>query len=338
MIPLALAICSGLLQPPAAKVQVPSPEAPAPPRVHVALEKLKINYDSRPTATARGDFIVFAATLDARVDLYAVSPGDPVPGRLTDTPEAELFPALSPSGESVAYSVNGASAGGPAHICLLDLKTQGRLILTQGEALDIQPTFSPDSAWVYFSRAKLHRPYSMGGMTWDHYDLFRVEAATGKTEQLTQNDFHSMSPPSVSPDGKRVVFSADVPAGDPAKPGDLQPKVFVLNLGVDRPPVVIGPQHHFLAKPQTGSGPTFSPDGRHVAFISDSAVPFRYEVWMVGADGQGPRQVTHNGSYNATPTFTGGGKEILFLSDPERSNVFHLRVVGVDGSDDRAWK
>jgi Tol biopolymer transport system component len=59
---------------------------------------------------------------------------------------------------------------------------------------------------------------------------------------------------------------------------------------------------------------------------------YDYEVWTVGVDGSGLRQITNNHSMNSYPTFSPDGKAIYFMADRKRNGERELWRVGVDGS------
>ncbi len=80
---------------------------------------------------------------------------------------------------------------------------------------------------------------------------------------------------------------------------------------------------------------TFSPDGARIAFISDRAHAYDYEICTMNSDGSNLRVLTQTGSYNSSPQFAPDGKSILFRYDMERDNTFELWRVEADGTNAR---
>jgi Tol biopolymer transport system component len=77
--------------------------------------------------------------------------------------------------------------------------------------------------------------------------------------------------------------------------------------------------------------PSWSPDGRRIAFASDRNGPF--EVYVMNADGLDQQRLTRTkgGGGGSDPTWSPDGQRIAFASNPEgNSDVY---VVNADGSD-----
>jgi TolB protein len=78
-------------------------------------------------------------------------------------------------------------------------------------------------------------------------------------------------------------------------------------------------------------GGVYSPDGSRIAFtVTQDA---NTDVWIMGADGGGARQLTRDGAIDVSPTWSPDGKRIAFTSD--RAGTPQLYVMGADGSSPR---
>ncbi|MBA3692968.1 MAG: PD40 domain-containing protein [Acidobacteria bacterium] len=90
------------------------------------------------------------------------------------------------------------------------------------------------------------------------------------------------------------------------------------------------------ARPVTsGSGKAdlmlaWTPDGR-IVYISNEGG--NLDIWITGADGGNPKQLTSNARVNQGPTVSPDGRSIVFQSD--RTGAPHLWRMNIDGSDQR---
>ena len=76
------------------------------------------------------------------------------------------------------------------------------------------------------------------------------------------------------------------------------------------------------------AGPTFSPDGKRIAFVSHR--DGNYEIYLMNADGTNQKRLTHNPAQDREPAFSPDGKRIVFASD--RTGDFEIYVMNVDGT------
>jgi Tol biopolymer transport system component len=180
----------------------------------------------------------------------------------------------------------------------------------------------------------------------------------GTTLRVLTHDSLDEEAPDVSPDGKRIVFAQDDGhyswLATIRVDGTGLRRLTVCGLGTDEDPVwspdgttiafvrhttgagtleVMNAdgsgQHAVSALRVVGSRISWSPDGRRLAF---GAFTTAFEVFTIGVDGTGLRQVTHTGLAFA-PRFSPDGSRLLMDVASGRNNHNDLAVVNSDGTD-----
>ncbi|NTV82287.1 MAG: peptidase S41, partial [Candidatus Aminicenantes bacterium] len=121
--------------------------------------------------------------------VFAVCAAAAAPLEAQSDPAWLRYPAISPDGQTIAFTYKGdiyrvPSAGGAA------------VPLTTHEAHDTMPVWSRDSRSIAFASDRF-----------GNFDVFLMPAAGGPARRLT---FHSASelPYSFTPDGRSVLFGA----------------------------------------------------------------------------------------------------------------------------------
>jgi TolB protein len=80
--------------------------------------------------------------------------------------------------------------------------------------------------------------------------------------------------------------------------------------------------------------PTWSPDGRRIAFVSNRRKAFALEIYLINADGRGLRNLTRGrGGSDSLPAWSPDGRKIAFVG--WRGLEMGLYVMNADGSHER---
>lgn len=136
-------------------------------------------------------------------------PRDVTPGEF-DTPPIDLGGhrdyVLSPDGKTLAYVKNtdpivAASTNNDIWLANLD-GSEARCITTKNKGNDNNPVFSPDGRFIAY------RSMARAGYEADKYDLKLYDRAKGTTVVLTTDFDRSVDEILWTPDGKRILFSA----------------------------------------------------------------------------------------------------------------------------------
>jgi len=168
--------------------------------------------------------------------------------------------------------------------------------ITQGRNLVGRPVWTPDGKLIYPVKAPV------GG------DLYLVDLIHGSRKQLTADAGDNVEP-SVSPDGRYIVFMSDR-TGVP----------HIWRMDID------GANARQLTFKQYDEDPNISPDGQWIAYMSCMN---KCTVWKVGIEGGSPMQVTDK--YSESPTFSPDGKQIACTYLEQPNAQFKFAILPSDG-------
>jgi serine/threonine-protein kinase len=210
-------------------------------------------------------------------------------------PDAYVRPSLSPDGNSLAISTSD--------IWVYEWQRDTMTRLTFGPGSSVYPLWSPDGRYILFQA-------SGGGIFWTRSD------GSGKPQPLTQSK-NAQLPWSIPADGKRLAFHET----NPETGYDL----WTVALESDGTGLRAGNPEPFLQTPFDERHPSFSPDGRWMAYDSDESGNFQVYV-RAFPDKGGKWQIS--GSGGVYPVWSRNGRELLFRTEDNQIMVAGYTVKG----------
>ena len=165
---------------------------------------------------------------------------------------ASYLHGWSPNGKKMIFTGN---RNGSYNIVEVDVKTGKEKVLTETETLDDGSEYSPDGKKIYFNSNRT------GTM-----QIWRMDKNGKDQEQLTFDDYNDWFP-HISPDGKRMVFISyppDIESGSHPFYKHCLLRIMPVEGGE---PKIIG---YIFGGQGTINVPSWSPDGKYIAFVSNS--------------------------------------------------------------------
>jgi serine/threonine-protein kinase len=196
--------------------------------------------------------------------------------------------SLSPDGKRVALTI---TEGGSSDVWVYDPQRDAITRLTLGGGANVLPSWSPDGQYIVFGRLT-------GG-------IFQARAdGAGQPQTLTEGKL-TQAPFGFTPDGKRLAYIELAP--------NAQVQVWTVPLEEQGGQLKAGKPEQFLKSNFTDAAPSFSPDGRWLAYQSNESGKFEVYVraFPAPSSGQGGKwQISNNGG--AAPRWSRSGHELVY--------------------------
>jgi Tol biopolymer transport system component len=243
-------------------------------------------------------------------------PGDP-------RGAADHLPKWNPKGKWILYE-SGRTGSNELWVVTEDGKEKNDLVPAEvytGEDATNNPSpdhgdtvssdrFAPNPAWspdgTRISYTERSRSYFSGKLK-----ILAFDQTTGRAKEPALDVYVAKNDPggawavntaAWSPDSRTLAVVLQETGWD---------KVFLI-------PAIGGKPRQFTEGEGEDETPTYSPDGKSIAIVSNRDSPEEHHIWIVPANGSAPRRLTHFSGIETDPQWSPDGRTIYF----QRGTVF----------------
>ncbi|HJQ68637.1 MAG TPA: protein kinase [Blastocatellia bacterium] len=221
--------------------------------------------------------------------------------QVTDLPHEELFPSLSPDGNTIVYARRG---GGDWDIFTQRVGGFNAQNLTGDcPSDDTQPAFSPDGQYIAFRSER------------DGGGVFVMGASGESVRRLSDRGYAYQ--PAWSPDSQEVIYTEER-FRDPRERQISPHRLWAVSIKT---------LERRLITTKDVVQPQWSPNGHRLAYWAMDASSQR-DIWTMSPTGDAAVQVTNDAATDWNPIWSPDGKHLYFVSD--RSGGMQLWRVAID--------
>ena len=240
--------------------------------------------------------------------LYKVELNSGVATRLTKTSSGfESSSSYSPDGRQIAFTYAG-QRGELARIFVVDANGGNSHPLFPGveNVQDFFPRFAANGK-ICFARSAFFGHYSpIARSSLHEWDLYTADPDGQNLRPLTNQRFYGITAPSLSSDGKKVLFFVNTDTGS---------QIQIYSLGSEAPAITLTP--HVANEPRSPiyAGASLTPDGGSIVFLaaSEGSKAFDYDVFRLDLASNVVEKLTTANGYATNLSLSNDGKTAAFL-------------------------
>ncbi len=268
--------------------------------------------DFDPDVDPTGTLLAYASTQHrATADLYLKRINGTALQQLTNDPANDVMPTFSPDGRKVAFASDRA---GNWDIYMMDITGGQAVQLTSDQTHDISPSFSPDGRQLV---------YCTYGAQSGQWELVVIDVENPATKRFIGYGLF----PDWSPVDNRILFQRARERG--TRWFSLWSVEMVNGEGV-RPTELVASSN------AAAISPTWSPNGKHIAFSTiidpeseQQTRPVQADIWVLNADGSGRANLTNSQFADLHPAWAKDGS-IFFVSNRAKNGVENIWAIRPD--------
>ena len=230
-----------------------------------------------PAWSPAGDQIVYTSYASKSPELYIAAPASGRISRITKRPGLEIGAKFTPDGGRL---VSSASFDGVTKIVSFDLRGQLLSTLAQSGSIDVSPSLSPDGSQIVFCSNRGGGP-----------QVYTMSASGGSAKRISFAESNYCTSPAWSPKGDKIAFVCQ-------KGGN---QIFMSD--------TIGGSAIQLTFNGHNEDPSWSPDGRFIAFSSTGLGGGSKSIGILSLLGGRPTRISESKGDSSQPAWSPMGNE-----------------------------